>query len=512
MQKMDRRRFLLASAATAASLKSFAQTTSDAAASAPSSPIAAQLTLHPDKPGPIVPHNFLGLSHETQQLSVPSFFAPTNHGLIQQFRALAPYGVLRIGGNTSDVGWWKPTPDSAKPPLPANVVLRTPPGEKSPEDLAYAITPEAVRNLRAFLDATGWTCIYGINLGTNTPELAADQAVFVHHTLGDKLEYFQIGNEPDGFPNRFRDKASWNANTYFDDWLPCAKAIQARIPEARFGLPDVAGNVAWLPTVADRLAALPDHPTVAALSHHYYFGGPPSNPKVNIDALLHPDPKVQRYAEQTQEAAAKIHVPFRMTEGNTCYRGGKPGVSDVFAASLWAADYLLRLASYGYSGVNLHGGEGKMVADSLGGTLPGEALMPDPTVPHPRPFYTPIADIGPNYYAEPVNFGMRFAGRFAGATLIGLDFDPGSANATAYAAKLPDGEVLVAILNKDDKQDLALNLPYLKPVATLTAPSLTSKDVHFPTAPKETTAAKAGPGVHPHKIPAASAALFETKV
>jgi hypothetical protein len=23
-----------------------------------------------------------------------------------------------------------------------------------------------------------------------------------------------------------------------------------------------------------------------------------------------------------------------MTEGNTCYRGGKPGVSDVFAAAL----------------------------------------------------------------------------------------------------------------------------------------------------------------------------------
>jgi hypothetical protein len=44
----------------------------------------------------------------------------------------------------------------------------------------------------------------------------------------------------------------------------------------------------------------------------------------------------------------------RMTEGNTCYRGGKPGVSDVFAAALWSADYSLLLTSNNYSGVNLH--------------------------------------------------------------------------------------------------------------------------------------------------------------
>ena len=53
-------------------------------------------------------------------------------------------------------------------------------------DLAYAVTPEAVRNLRAFLDATGWTCLYGINLGSSTPARAADEAEFVHKTLGAK--------------------------------------------------------------------------------------------------------------------------------------------------------------------------------------------------------------------------------------------------------------------------------------------------------------------------------------
>ena len=459
---MDRRRFLLATAATAASLKSFAQ-----------SPKAETLTLHPDQPGPSIPANFVGLSYETQQLSDPNFFAPTNTGLIAQFRALTPHGVLRIGGNTSDVGWWKPTPESTQPPLPEKVVIiPLRPDEQPFQKLAYSITPQAVINLRAFLDATGWTCLYGINLATNTPALAAEQAAFVAKTLGSRLEYFQLGNEPDIFYNRFRVKANWNADVYLDEWLAAANAIRARVPNAHFGLPDVASNAAWFSPITERLAATKDAPNVVAISHHYYFTGPPANPHANIDALLQPDPKVPQVAKLAQDAAAKLHTAWRMTEGNTCYRGGKPGFSDVFAASLWAADYLLTLASFGYAGVNLHGGSGKAVADSLGGTLPGELLMPDPKAPHPRPFYTPIAEIDGKYVAEPVYQGMKFAGNFAGAQLLKLDFNPGPVNATAYAAKLPTGQLAVIIINKDKSQDLPLNLPGYSLAQTLTSTAL----------------------------------------
>jgi hypothetical protein len=172
-----------------------------------------------------------------------------------------------------------------------------------------------------------------------------------------------------------------------------------------------------------------------------------------------------------------------MTEGNTCYRGGKPGVSDVFGASLWAADYLLTLASLGYAGVNLHGGSGKAVADSLSGTLPGELLMPDPKAPHPRPFYTPIAEVEGKYVAEPVFYGMLFAQKFAGTTVIPIDFNPGPVNATAFAAKQPDGRILLAIINKDPSQHLRLELTGHKGYGGATMPlhasSLTSRDVDF---------------------------------
>jgi len=451
MVSIDRRRFLFAGAAAAASLRGLAQS-----AAAPA-PYVAKLAL--GDPGPAVPANFVGLSYETQQLSDPSFFSPANSGLIAQFRALAPHGVLRIGGNTSDVGWWKPTPATPMPPLPGNVVLTIPSGERPPLDLAYAVTPEAVRNLRGFLDATGWTCLYGIDLGTNTPALAAEQAVFVAKTLGATLEYFQLGNEPDHFPNRFRVRATWTANAYLDEWLAAANAVRARVPEARFGMPDIAGVVDWLAPIADRLAALPGAPPVAAISHHYYFSGPPSNPKVNINDLLHDDPRVAHDAGLARAAAMKLHTRWRMTEGNTCNRGGKPGVSDVFAAALWSADYLLKLAWLGYAGVNLHGGDGQMVANSLGGRLPGDDLVADDPATHPHPYYTPIAHFRSGYVAEPVSFGMRFAGRFSGATMVAADFDPGPVNATAYAAKGADGDTLIAIVNKDSTQGVTVPLP-----------------------------------------------------
>jgi len=491
MKSMDRRRFLLASAATAAlpSLHAFAQATT----------AAATLKLHPGEPGPRIPGNFIGLSYETNELTNPPFFSAENTGLIEQFRALSPNGVLRIGGNTSDIGYWKPTPSTPPP----DIHVRGNGNGEPTSQLQYSITPEAIDNLRAFLHATGWTCIYGINLGTNTPGRAAEEAAYVAKTLGfthqhGKLEYFQLGNEPDLFKNHLRDPKTWSPELYMDEWLDEANAIRSRVPAARFGLPDTAGDPTWYAAVVTRLLTLSNPPAIAALSHHYYVGGPPSNPKMTIDYILTPNPMVQRHAHDIRDAAARLiagaspsgeahyppvpSVPYRMTEGNTCYRGGKPGVSDVFAASLWAADYFLNLATNGYAGVNLHGGTGKYVGNSLGGHLPGDDIVlaehGDPSK-HPHPYYTPIAHIGDAYVAEPVFYGMLFAGHFAGATTLPLDFNPGPVNATAYAATLPTGQHIVAIINKDATRSLNIDLPNYRQGPTLTAPALDSTQVRL---------------------------------
>jgi hypothetical protein len=248
---------------------------------------------------------------------------------------------------------------------------------------------------------------------------------------------------------------------------------------------------------------------VTTLTHHYYFGGPATNPEVNVPNLLKPATmeRVQNTANIAVAAASKIGARVRMTEGNTCYRGGKPGVSDVFAAALWSADYSLLLASNDYSGVNLHGGTGKSVANSVGGSLPGDALLaadgetPQQIAAHPHPFYTPIATFGSDYLLEPVAYGLKFAGSFSGGILLKTEFSTklqaAGVDATAYAAKLPGGETSVIILNKDAAADLEVELDFDRDSSgaietqMLHAPALDSREAHI-TASRKTDSLKQG--------------------
>jgi hypothetical protein len=436
--------------------------------------------------------DFVGLSYEVQELADPSFFASSNIGLIRQFKALAPHGVLRLGGNTSEFAWWRATPGSLEPKHPQVRVVE---GEPKPQ--YYAVTSEAVRNLDGFLKAAGWTCLYGIGMGTNTSERAAEEAALVAKTLGANLQYFQIGNEADLFGRHLRDPKTWSAKNYLQEWLALARGVSSRVAGAKFGMPDVASDVAWLTETADLWPSIENPPPVTTLTHHYYFGGPATNPEVNIPNLLKPATmaRVQKTADTATTAANKMGVRVRMTEGNTCYRGGKPGVSDVFAAALWSADYALLLASNNYSGINLHGGTGKSVANSVGGFLPGDLLLkekgesPDQIATRPHPFYSPISRFGSEYVMEPVAYGLKFAGEFGGACFLQGDFSSQlqatGVNATAYAATLPSGHVAVIILNKDAEQNVEVSLDFGRgrtgavETKTLHARALDSREAHI---------------------------------
>lgn len=477
---MTRRKFVATAAMAAAATRLRAQAT----------PVKeALLTIPAAADGPHMPVDFIGLSYEVRQLTDPEFFSPKNEGLIRAFRELAHDGVLRLGGNTSEFAYWKPTPESPEPEHPA---VREVVGE--PKASYYPVTARAVQNLAEFLKATGWTCLYGIGMGTNTPARAAAEATFVAKTLGDRLQYFQIGNKVDLFNRHLRDPKTWSAKTYLDEWLGMARAIEAAVPQARFGMPDVASDVNWLTEIAALWPAIENPPHVTTLTHHYYFGGPATNPAVNIPNLMKPATmaKVQRTADLATAAADKVGARVRMTEGNTCYRGGKPGVSDVFAAALWSADYALLLASNNYSGVNLHGGTGKSVAVSVGGSLPGDALLaaqgatPAEIASHPHPFYTPIATFDGRYELEPVARGLQFAGALSGGQLFKDDFtgqlQVRGVNATGYAAAMPDGARVVVILNKDLNDDADVILDFGKGarrrlvVEAMEAPAIDSRD------------------------------------
>ncbi len=398
-----------------------------------------------DERGREVPRDFTGLSYELAQLSEAAFFSSDHKDLVALFRRLSPFGVLRLGGNTSEFCWFQATPETPAPKL------HVPPGRIDqnwmPHRL-FEIQPAAVDALAGFLDATGWTAIYGLNFGNSTPERAAAEAAYVQRKLGSRLAFFQIGNEPDLYqkPANGTRPAGWGFEDYVREWLAFARAIIERVPGARFGGPDTAAASDWVIRFGEEVAPkLGGH--LAALTGHYYAEGPPDDPRVTTERLLAGDPRVAQSVRDIVRTADAQKLIYRMSEGNSCYRGGKPGMSNAFAASLWAADYLLTLASLGCAGINLHGGDSRFLSAGLGDHNPGLQVEGNRKQSARNGFYTPISsEEGQVVEARPVYYGMLLAQQFAGATMQSPE-PAQDGMLTAYAGE-KNGQTLLALINK----------------------------------------------------------------
>ena len=444
---MHRRKFLwLTGAATAAA----ASTPSIFAAETP-----VELTLHDDPDGPEIPLTYAGLSYELSQLSDPAFFSSDNADLVAYFRLLSPHGVLRVGGNTSEFCWFKANASTPEPKL------HVPEGNLDanwmPHRL-FEIKPEAIDSLAGFLRATGWRLIYGVNFGNSTPERAAEEAAYVAEKIGDRIEFFQIGNEPDLYTKASNGTrpAGWTFADYVREWAQFADAIVARVPNAKFGGPDVAASSDWVTRFSAEVPE-PIASRLVALTGHYYAEGPPDDPRVTIERLLKGNPRVATETREIVAAARATHRTYRMSEGNSCYRGGKPGMSDALAGALWAGDYMLELASLGCVGVNLHGGRSEFLTAGLGGHTPGMEVAKTPQAAS-NGFYTPIrSERGQTVKAMPVFYGMVLANQLAGCKVMHAECDWHSVNATAYAARGADG-IRVAMFNKDAAAPVQLTI------------------------------------------------------
>lgn len=384
----------------------------------------ATLTVHPEREIGRFPANYTGLSYEAGQLAEPDFFSPANSSLIGLFRRLGDRGVLRIGGNSSEFAVWSPEGPPAGG-LGTMVV-----GNKVHK--LTATTPQAIQNLSGFLDLVGWQLIYGVNLGTGSPAAAADEAAAVWQATGRRIIAFQIGNEPDLYHHNGLRPPTYGFPDYLAEWQRFAAAIRARVPEAPLAAPDVANNVDWVREMAEDAGNM-----IVLLTGHYYAEGPPANPAMTIERLLSPNPRLLTSMASLMETSRQYHLPYRMAEGNSCYDGGKKGVSDTFASALWAGDYMLQVAQAGYVGVNFHGGG--------------------------RGAYTPIASHDGINNARPIYYGMLLAGQLAGARLVEADCNSGGTNATAYAGRAGD-HTLIAIFNKDEGDSLRLSIDCGRPV------------------------------------------------
>jgi hypothetical protein len=365
---------------------------------------------------------FAGLSYEKGALQ-QSFFTATNQVLITLFTGLGT-SVLRLGGSSVDQYVWTP-----------NGVGRT----------NLQIAPSDVASLAAFVKATGWQCIYGVNLGgastgATTPALAAAEVAYAISQFGSSLHSISIGNEPDayGYPGSCF-AGNWSLAQYVALWGPFRAAILATNPGVPINGPDASYNVAsWTIPYGQAVGS-----EITELTQHYYRanGGSPTS---TAAFLVTPDTALVAELALLEAGAKSIGVPYRLSECNSFYASGASGVSNAYASALWVIDFLFNCAQGGSVGVNLHGG----------GNNPG---------------YTPIADWnGVVQSVRPEYYGILLFTLAGPGTLYATQLSVGSLNATAYAVGAPSGDINLVLVNKDPLQNLQLTVQLPQPVRSAT--------------------------------------------
>lgn len=377
--------------------------------------------------GATMPPGFTGLSYEAAQLANPEFFAPTNRALIDLFRALSPDGNLRIGGGSSAFARYSPTTPTQPPPFDVFG-----PDTSSTAKQETVISDAALHNLRGFLDATGWTCLYGLDLARASKANAVAEAAAAHRILGRRLLALQLGNEPDSYRGRYRPK-TWSPADYVREWNDLHDAIAAAVPHARFAGPDISNKLDFLAAFA---ANARRHRDIVMLTMHYYALGPAGSADATVSQLMSSSPREATLKPPglpiVAAASETARLPLRISEGNSCWNGGQPGVSDTYAAALWCADAMLRFARRGWIGFNLHGGGEGIYSPIIG---------------------TPTTGFG----RRPIYAGIRFAQSLVGGRFVPVTATDLSADVSIYALE-QHGARRIVIINKGDSP-VALGLP-----------------------------------------------------
>jgi hypothetical protein len=383
-----------------------------------------------------IPSDFMGLGYEVSSVSQRGLLASSNQAYVQFVRTLGPRGVIRIGGNTSDYHSWAPDGPAVSSPM-ATVVDR-----------------RGLADLATFLRATGWRLIWGLNLGRGTIDQAVDEAVAVAASMGDSLLALEIGNEPDLFAGTHRP-GNYSYADYYAEYTRFKKAIRDRIPNAPFAGPDVFVRTDWVEQFATTEAK-----DLQLLTHHYYTEGPPDNPASTIENLLKPNEALAGALGRLESASRSAGVPYRICETNSCFGGGKQGVSDTMAASLWGLDFLFTLAQFNAGGVNLETGVNQL------GFLS---------------WYSPVGvDSAQVYRAQPLYYGMLAFQVASRGDRVKLAMDTGGLIMTAYAVRADNGNIWLTLVNKEATREAHVRAacPRIASATALrlTAPSLSSKD------------------------------------
>ncbi len=295
-------------------------------------PVSVSIDLR--HPGRQVPRGFLGLSFELSSLSQIARYGSSGD-FVAMLRSVGP-GVLRFGGASADtrVAWT----DAATP---------------LPKWASAALQADELRELRKLASESGWHILLTIGLAHYDPRAAAREAAAAKTALGGWLAGIELGNEPDAYARHGLRSTPWTLSRYNTQVAAYRRAIERVVPGLQLLGPDVSGSRAfegWGRDVA--LAVKP-----ALLTGHHYPLGCHNLPGPTIASLLSrptrraEDASLRRYVSISRAS----DIGFRLDETNTVSCGGRAGVSDTFASTLWAVDYIARAMAAGAAGINLQG-------------------------------------------------------------------------------------------------------------------------------------------------------------
>ncbi len=300
-----------------------------------------------DRAGAIIPKSFLGISME-YGISIFTFFSGPRLAitarLINRLGRLQGPPVLRIGGSSEDCAAWH---------LPA--LHPRPPG------YTISLTSQTAMMLHAAEVQTHSKLILGVNFARSTPAMVKPwiQSA-IKHIGASHILAFEIGNEPDSYRFNGLRARSYTLQDYLRQWKAFTTPLNVVLPPRRM-LAGPAFCTGWRKYTPEFIKQ--EHRRLAVVTmHEYPLGVPIKNrrsPRYADIANLLKNSSSTVFAQLIRSSVAagrEYNIPVRFGEINSAYGGGKAGVSNAFAASLWSLDTLFEVASTGSAGVNFHTG------------------------------------------------------------------------------------------------------------------------------------------------------------
>jgi hypothetical protein len=388
----------------------------------PSAP--AVVTVGTGPAGVAIPRGFVGFSLEYPAL--PAYVGANprrpNPVFAQLVRNVTPGGAstIRIGGDSTDATWWP---------------IR---GMRRPRGITYSLTPAWMAAARRLADSLGARLILGISLKVGNPRISLAEAHALLRGIGrPRIAALEIGNEPGlygKFP--FYRTASGRAvharprGYGLPQFTHEFSALAARLP----GVPLAGPTLGVPPASAELQRFLAAEPGVRVATLHRYplnrcFPVPSSPTYATVPHLLSSFAGRGLVASlgRSVAIARRAGVPMQIDELNSVSCSGKRGVSDTFAAALWALDELFGMAAGHVAGVNFH-------------TFPGAGYAP---------FAFAHGSHGWSASVRPMYYGLL---AFAAAAPPGARLLPvtvrSPANLTAWATRARDRRLRVVLINK----------------------------------------------------------------